>query len=205
MRDGLLRVGLTGGIATGKSYVTQRLHEADIPTIDADRLAREAVAPGSAGLKAVVARFGPDVLAEGGALDRARLGALVFGDANARADLDRIIHPEVYKRITAWHAQLIQSGYQGPAVADIPLLFETDRASDFDVVVVVACDPARQRQRLIDRDGLSEDAADARLASQWPIARKVARADFVVMTDGALADTDAQVVELVKQLQDRAR
>jgi dephospho-CoA kinase len=204
MRDGLLRVGLTGGIATGKSYVTRRLHEADIPTIDADRLAREAVAPDSPGLKAVVARFGPDVLAGSGTLDRARLGALVFGDATARADLEAIIHPEVYRRITAWQAQLVRSGYQGPAVADIPLLFETDRAGDFDVVVVVACDAARQRQRLMERDGLSEEAADARLASQWPIARKVQRADFVVMTDGTLADTDAQVVELVKQLHERA-
>ena len=204
MPDGVLRVGLTGGIATGKSYVTRRLDEAGLPTIDADRLAREAVAPGSPGLRAVVNRFGRDILTEGGALDRARLGTVVFSDAAARADLEALIHPEVRRRIAEWQAGLVRNGYRGPLVADIPLLFETGRTGDFDVVVVVACDPAKQRARLIERDGLSEDEADARLAAQWPIARKVERADFVVMTDGTLDDTDAQVDILVRQLRNQA-
>jgi dephospho-CoA kinase len=200
MPDGVLHVGLTGGIATGKSYVTRRLAEAGLPTIDADRLAREAVAPGSAGLRAVVTRFGPGILTDGGALDRARLGALVFADAAARADLEGIIHPEVRQRIAAWHTQLAREGYRGPAIADIPLLFETGRAGDFDVVVVVACDPARQRARLMERDGLSAEAADQRIAAQWPIGDKVRAAHHGVMTDGTFADTDAQVDALIGRL-----
>ena len=107
MPDGVLRVGLTGGIATGKSYVTQRLHEAGLPTIDADRLAREAVAPGSPVLHAVVRRFGHDMLTGEGVLDRARLGTVVFRDAEARADLEALIHPEVRRRILArWDREI---------------------------------------------------------------------------------------------------
>lgn len=204
MPEGMLRVGLTGGIATGKSYVTQRLHEAGLPTIDADRLAREAVAPGSAGLRAVVARFGPRVLTEAGALDRTRLGAVVFGDQAARGDLEAIVHPEVYRRIAQWQARLAAHGHQGPVVADIPLLFETGRADEFDTVVVVACEPHRQRERLMARDGLDAHTADQRMQAQWPIAAKVRLADYVVRTDGTPADTDAQVVELVGQLRARA-
>ncbi len=204
MPDGVLRVGLTGGIATGKSYVTQRIHEAGLPTIDADQLAREAVAPGSPVLRAVVHRFGRDMLTGEGALDRAKLGAVVFRDAEARADLEALIHPEVRRRIADWQAHLTKSGYRGPLVADIPLLFETGRTSDFDAIVVVACDPARQRARLMERDGLSGEAADQRLDAQWPIAHKVRGADYVVKTDGTFADTDTQVAALVTQLRARA-
>lgn len=205
MPDGVLRVGLTGGIATGKSYVTQRLHEAGLPTIDADRLAREAVAPGSAGLRAVVNRFGRDMLTEGGALDRVKLGTVVFRDASARADLEALIHPEVRRRIAEWQTQLVKNGYRGPLVADIPLLFETGRTSDFDAIVVVACDAARQRARLMERDGLSGEEVDQRLAAQWPISHKVRGADFVVSTDGTFEDTDTQVAQLVTQLRARAQ
>lgn len=204
MPDGVLRVGLTGGIATGKSYVTQRLHAAGVPTIDADRLAREAVAPGTPGLRAVVARFGPDVLTDAGALDRPRLATTVFSDDTARADLEAIIHPEVRRRIAAWQAQLVTLGHRGPIVADIPLLFETGRTGDFDVTVVVACEPATQRARLMARDGVSGADADRRLAAQWPIAKKVAAADYVIRTDGTFADTDAQVDALVDALRRRA-
>lgn len=200
MRDGLLRVGLTGGIATGKSYVTARLHTAGLPTIDADRLAREAVAPGSPGLAAVVRRFGPDVLTGTGALDRPKLGSIVFADDAARAELEAIIHPEVRRRISEWQTALARDGYRGPVVADIPLLFETGRTADFDVIVVVACEPALQRRRLMERDGLSEEAANRRIAAQWPIGDKVQNADHVVRTDGTFADTDRQVDALVKTL-----
>ncbi len=204
MPDGVLRVGLTGGIATGKSYVTQRLHEAGVPTIDADLLAREAVAPGSDGLAAVVARFGRGVLTDDGRLDRGRLGAIVFADAAARRDLEAIVHPEVRRRIADWQAQLAGNGYRGPLVADIPLLFETGRTAEFDVVVVVACHPELQFQRLMARDGLDAEQARQRIAAQWPIARKVETADFVVRTDGSFADTDTQVALLVRRLRDRA-
>lgn len=199
MPDGVLRVALTGGIATGKSYVRQRLQEADVPTIDADVLAREAVAPGTAGFRAVVSRFGRGVLSEGGAIDRTRLAALVFADQTARADLEAIVHPEVYGRIDTWFTRLRTNGYRGPAVADVPLLFETGHAGDFDVVVVVACDEPTQLARLMARDGLDEDAARQRLAAQWPIGTKVAKADLVIRTDGTFARTDAQAAQLVLQ------
>ncbi|WP_291985199.1 dephospho-CoA kinase [Luteitalea sp.] len=200
MPEGLLRVGLTGGIATGKSYVTQRLQAAGLPTIDADRLAREAVAPGSEGLRAVVNRFGRDMLTDAGALDRPRLAAVIFRDASARADLEALIHPEVRRRIADWQTQLARHGYRGPVIADIPLLFETGRTGDFDALVVVACEPATQRARLMARDGLTAEEADQRMAAQWPITHKLRGADFVVRTDGTFAETDAQVDALVVQL-----
>lgn len=202
--DGILRVGLTGGIATGKTYVRQRLAEADVPTIDADVLARDALVPGTPGFRAVVSRFGPTIVTEGGAIDRPGLAAIVFDDEAARADLEAIVHPEVYARIEAWFTRLARNGYRGPAVADIPLLFETGRTADVDVVVVVACDEARQLERLRARDGLDATAARARLAAQWPIAEKVRRADITVRTDGTFDDTDAQVRQLVVQLRRQA-
>lgn len=204
MPEGLLRVGLTGGIATGKSYVTQRLQAAGLPTIDADRLAREAVAPGSEGLRSVVNRFGRDMLTDAGALDRPRLAAVIFRDASARADLEALIHPEVRRRIADWQTQLARHGYRGPVIADIPLLFETGRTGDFDALVVVACEPATQRARLMARDGLTAEEADQRMAAQWPITHKVRGADFVVRTDGTFAETDAQVDALVVQLRAQA-
>lgn len=202
--DGVVRVGLTGGIATGKSYVRQRLQEADFPTVDADVLAREVVAPGSAGYKAVVERFGRLVVSDGGALDRTRLGQIVFADPSARHDLEAIVHPAVYARLERWFGQLGRNGYVGAAVADIPLLFETGRAADVDLVVVVACDPERQVARLRERDGLDEVQARQRLAAQWPIADKVARADEVIRTDGSFADTNTQVDALVARLRGNA-
>jgi dephospho-CoA kinase len=187
----MLRVALTGGIATGKSFCAARFAGLGVPVIDADRLAREAVAPGSAGLQAVVTRFGPSVLLDDGGLDRSALAAVVFSDRTARADLEAIVHPEVYRRINEWFAG------QPPglrfAVADIPLLYETGHEHEFDRVIVSACDPAEQFRRLIDRDGLSPDAARARLAAQWPIGEKVGRAHYVIWTDGGFATTEEQV------------
>ncbi len=119
------------------------------------------------------------------------LGRIVFNDRAARADLEAIIHPEVYRRIGEWLASLPPGTRL--ALADIPLLFETGHTHDFDRVVVVACDPREQLRRVMSRDGLSERDARARLDSQWPIAEKEARADYVITTDGTVADTDAQV------------
>jgi dephospho-CoA kinase len=187
----MLRVALTGGIATGKSYCLARFAATGAPVIDADRLAREAVAPGSRALKAVAARFGPSILLPDGSLDRAALGRIVFGDRTARADLEAIVHPEVYRRIGDWFAT--RPPATGFAIADIPLLFETGHNHDFDRVIVAACDSQLQLRRLMSRDGLSETEARARLDAQWPIEEKVARATYVIRTDGTLADTDAQV------------
>ena len=187
----MLRVALTGGIATGKSYCLGQFASHGAAVIDADLLAREAVAPGSRALDAVAARFGPSVLLPDGALNRAALGRIVFRNGAARADLEAIVHPEVYRRISEWFAMLPPRTRL--AIADIPLLFETGHTHDFDRVVVVACDPREQLRRLMTRDGLAESDARARLDAQWPIEEKEARADFVIRTDGTVADTDAQV------------
>jgi dephospho-CoA kinase len=187
----MLRVALTGGIATGKSYCTAAFARMNVPVIDADVLAREAVAPGTRGLEAIAARFGSDLIRTDGDLDRAALGAIVFSDAKARADLEAIVHPDVYRRIREWFANLPA----GPrfAIADIPLLFETGQQHDFDAVVVCACAPSEQLRRIIARNNLSEGDARARIAAQLPIDEKVARADHVIWTDGGYAETEAQV------------
>jgi dephospho-CoA kinase len=194
----MLRVALTGGIATGKSYCLARFAVHGVPTIDADVLAREAAAPGTPGLAAIAARFGPGVLSSDGALDRPGLGRLVFGDLKARAALEAIIHPEVYRRIREWFANL-PAGTR-LAVADIPLLFETGHNHDFDAVIVAACDPEEQVRRVMARDRLSDAEARARLAAQWPIEEKVRRASRVIWTDGGFAETDRQVDEVYDSL-----
>lgn len=194
----MVRVALTGGIATGKSTVLRMLTARQVPTIDADALAREVVAPGTPGLDAIIERFGRGVVEASGALDRRALAALVFADPHARRDLERIVHPAVYTAIRAWIAGLPQE--TSLAVADIPLLFETGHQGDFDQVVVVACSPEEQLRRVMDRDGASETEARARLDAQWPIADKVARADHVIWTTGPRAETERQVDELVRGL-----
>jgi dephospho-CoA kinase len=199
----MLRVALTGGIATGKSYCLVHFAELGVPVVDADKLAREAVMPGSAGLRAVVERFGAAVLAADGALDRPALGRLVFADPRARAALEAIIHPEVYRHIREWFANL-PAGTR-VAMADIPLVFETGHNHDFDAVVVAACDPAEQVRRVVGRDGLSEREARARLAAQWPIEEKVKRATHTIWTDRGFAETDRQIGEVFARLTANAR
>lgn len=194
----MLRAALTGGIATGKSFCLARFAELGVPTIDADALAREAVAPGSTGLSAVVERFGVSILGPDGSLDRPALGAIVFADRGARTALEAIIHPEVRRRIRDWFANLAAGTRL--AMADIPLLFETGQEHDFDRVVVCACDPAEQLRRLVLRDGLTEAMARLRLAAQWPVAEKVARAHHVIRTDGTFSETRLQVDAVYRAL-----
>ena len=194
----MTRIGLTGGVATGKSYVARLMREADVPVVDSDALAREAVAPGTPGLTAIVERFGPEILMASGELDRARLGEQVFRDAGARRDLEAIVHPVVRRGITEFFRALPPG--TPLAVADIPLLFETHGERNFDKVIVVACLAATQIERVIVRDGLSREAATQRVAAQLPIEEKVRRADYVIRTDGTFAETDAQVAAVLASL-----
>jgi dephospho-CoA kinase len=194
----MVRAALTGGIATGKSFCLAQFAQCGAAVIDADLLAHDAVAPGTPGLARVVERFGADVLLPDGSLNRRALGQIVFSDRAARANLEAIIHPEVYQHISEWFANL-PSGTR-LAIADIPLLFETGHQHDFDCVIVCACDLAEQLRRIMARDGLSEEAARARLDAQWPIADKVARADYVIPTDGSFAETARVVRELYRAL-----
>jgi dephospho-CoA kinase len=197
----MVRAALTGGIATGKSFTLARFAELGAAVIDADSLARQAVAPGTEGLARVIARFGPSVMLPDGTLDRSALAKLVFADRTARADLEAIVHPEVYRHVSEWTANLPPG--TPVAIADIPLLYETGHQHHFDAVIVTACEPAEQLRRVMERDRLSEADARARLAAQWPIGEKVRRADYVVRTDGTHQETIEQVTRIYQALRAR--
>ena len=188
----MLRVALTGGIATGKSHVLARFAARDVPTIDADVIARDVVSPHQPAWTALRRRFGPEMFTPDGFLDRKRLAAHAFADPAARADLEAIVHPPVRAAIDAWFQQ-IQTASHAYAIADIPLLFETRRAAHFDKVIVTACSPETQLARLATRDGLTAADGRRRLAAQLPTEVKIAGADFVIETEGSFEDTDRQV------------
>lgn len=195
-------VGLTGGIASGKSTVSGMLADLGAVVIDHDQLAREVVAAGTPGLAAVVRRFGAQLLAPDGGLDRSRLGALIFGDDAARRDLDAIIHPLVWQRSDELQRA---AGADAVIVHDIPLLLETGQQDDFDVLVVVDVPPAEQLQRLIARNGLSRKQAQARIAAQASRAQRLAAADVVIDNSGPREATETQVRALWQRLIDRPR
>jgi dephospho-CoA kinase len=197
----VLLVGLTGGIGSGKSTVAGMLAERGAVVIDADRLARDAVAPGTKGFDAVRDRFGDAAIASDGALDRAALARIVFADDEARAALEAIVHPEVQRRIAeavAAHAQT-----DDVVVVDSPLLIETGAHEGFEVVVVVTAPIAERVARLAAR-GMSEEDVLARDAAQMPLEEKAALADVVVNNDGSLDDLEGKVDRLWADLSERA-
>ena len=195
----MLRIALTGGIATGKSYILDQFRRRGVPCLDADELAHGVMAPGTEATQAIAARFGADVLAADGAVDRAKLGPIVFADANARRELEAIVHPAVYRAITVGLRAFERIGGSPLAVVDVPLLYETGHASDFDRVIVAICSLDRQVQRLVKR-GMTETEAHQRLAAQWPTEEKASRADFVIRTDGSHEETDGQIEGIFKDL-----
>ena len=184
-------IGLTGGIASGKSTVGRLLRDAGVPVIDADVLARDAVAPGSDGLAAIRARFGDDVLAADGSLDRKALGTIVFGDDDARRGLNAIVHPEV-ARLAAERLEALREGGAAVAVYEVPLLFENGLDAMMDATILVACPDDVQVRRVMMRDGLDEAGARARIAAQMPLAEKRRRARVVIENDGTLDDLRAR-------------
>lgn len=182
------RIGLTGGIAAGKSVAARRFGELGAVVVDADVLAREAVAPGSVGLDEVVAEFGSQVLADDGSLDRAALARVVFADAAARARLDAIVHP-VVRRLSAEREAAAAARDAGAVVVhDIPLLVETGQAEDFHVVVVVHTPAVLRVERLVRLRGMTRAEAEARVAAQARDEDRLAVADVVL--DGAGSDDD---------------
>lgn len=178
-------IGITGGLATGKSSVASLFREWGAVVISADEIAREVLAPGTPALQEVMERFGPEMLRPDGTLDRARLGALIFADLGARRALEAITHP----RILALMKERIQSavdehGRNTIIAVEVPLLYEAGMESWFDAVLVVASSEQTQIARLRARDGLSEAEARQRIASQMPLAEKIARADYVIWNEG---------------------
>ena len=196
-----MRVGLTGGIGSGKSTVTARLSEHGAVVIDADLLAREVVASGTPGLAEVVTVFGPDVVGPDGELDRAEMGRRVFGDDQARARLEQIIHPRVRARAAEIEAA---AGDGAIVVHDIPLLVETGQAGSFDVVLVVDAPPDVQVQRLVEHRAMSEEEARSRIAAQAGREQRLAAADHVLSNDGSLAQLQAAVEQVWADLSARA-
>jgi dephospho-CoA kinase len=191
-----LRVALTGGIATGKSYVVARLKDRDVPTIDADNVVHAELGAGTPTAAAIADRFGSAFLRSDGSIHRARLGAKVFRDPHAREQLEAIIHPVVYDTIKKWFGDL-----KAPiGVASIPLLYETRHEADFDFVAATLCSPEEQLHRIMERDLISEEEALRRIAAQMPADKKAERADFVIQTGGTTGATDRQVDELLARL-----
>ncbi len=195
----MLKVALTGGIATGKSYVLESFRRLGIPCLDADALAHGVTAPGTEASLAIAERFGSAVLQPDGALDRSRLAAIVFADAAARRELEAIVHPAVRRAIAAGLRAFELVDHAPIAVVDIPLLFETGRQGEFDRVIATVCSPGTQRRRLLAR-GLSEAEAEQRLAAQLSAQEKAARADVTISTEGTFEETDAQVRSVVQEL-----
>jgi dephospho-CoA kinase len=194
------RVGLTGGIGSGKSEVARLLAGLGAVVVDADRLAREAVAPGSDGLRAVVQAFGPDVLAPDGSLDRQAVATRVFADPGARATLEGIVHPRVRAAAAALEAAARAADPDAVVVHDVPLLVETGQQHTYDVVLVVDVPPDLQVQRLVADRGMGEAEARARMASQATRDQRRAAADVVIDNSGTLDDLARQVRQIWAQV-----
>ena len=192
-----MRVGLTGGIASGKSTVSALLAKAGAVVIDADLLAREVVAKGTPGLERVVEAFGPDVLTADGDMNRAAVGELVFGDEDRRRVLEGIVHPLVFERIVA----LEQTAPPGALVVhDIPLLAESGRAGTFDAVIVVDAPPEVQVERMVRERGWTREDAEARIAAQASREERLALATYVIDNTGTLEDLRERVTEVYDEL-----
>lgn len=192
--------GLTGGIASGKSTVARRFAERGLAVIDADQVARDVVVPGSEGLAAVVEAFGEEVLGSDGTLDRAQLRERIVADPEARRRLEGILHPRIGAETMARAAALAQRGV-ALACYEAALLVENGLADSFRPLVVVAASVDTQRQRLMERDGMTAEAATELIATQLPVQDKVAVADFVIDNDGRLADLLARADEVLDTLQ----
>ncbi len=200
-------IGLTGGIASGKTVVAKRLAERGAIHIDADLLAREVVEPGTPGLVAIAERFGDSVITSDGSLDRAALGAIVFSDPQARLDLNGITHPAVKALTTKLFAEATQRNPHAVVVYDVPLLVEASKGDDyhrFDLVVVVNASRETRMSRLMELRGLSGEEATHRLNSQATDAERLAIADVVIDSNGTLADTLRQADALWERVAARA-
>jgi dephospho-CoA kinase len=200
----MLTVGLTGGIASGKSTVAAMLEERGARLVDADAVAREVVRPGQPVLEEIKAVFGPEMVDREGRLDRARLRERIFGDEDARRRLNALVHPAVARRVGRELERLAAAEPGGVAVVDVPLLFETNTAHRYDQVVVVWVPREVQAQRLMDRDGLDRAQAEQALQAQMPLDEKRRLANFVVDNSHGLQETRKQVEALWSRLRSLA-
>jgi dephospho-CoA kinase len=186
-------IAVTGGIAAGKSSVCNRLRELGAHVESADELVRFVQRKGSPILEAIRERFGLGVIDESGELDRAALGRLIFEDADARRDLEKIVHPAIQAELSHRIDTITANDPNAVIVYDIPLLVESKRVDEFDSVIVLACDPDVRRQRLIDLRGMNADEADARIAAQATEVERMQVADWIIDTGESLEETIEQV------------
>ncbi|MFF2926489.1 dephospho-CoA kinase [Streptomyces celluloflavus] len=196
----MVKVGLTGGIGAGKSEVSRLLASYGAVIVDADRIAREVVEPGTAGLAAVVEEFGAGVLAPDGTLDRPKLGGIVFADLERLKALNAIVHPLVGARSAELEAS---AGPDAVVVHDVPLLAENGLAPLYDLVIVIDAAPQTQLDRLVRQRGMTEDEAKSRMAAQATREQRLAIADLVIDNDGPLAELEPQVREVWERLRNR--
>jgi len=196
----MITIGLTGGIASGKSLVAEILGRLGCTVIDTDVIARDVVMPGTEGWHAVVAEFGPQILADDGSINRNTLAGIVFADARHREHLNSILHPLIIKSV---RKQIAAIGTRDPdalVVVDVPLLFECGLHADFDEIIVVWIPSEIQVARLMARDGFSEAEARQRIAAQLPLDQKRAYGTFIVENDGDHMTTEAQVRQILANI-----
>ena len=200
----MLRVGLTGGIGSGKSEVARRLAEHGAVLIDADVAARQVVEPGSPGLARIAAAFGDEVLRPDGSLNRERLGEIVFADPGLRAELNAIVHPLVREWMQEAERVAVQADGDAIVVHDVPLLAESRGKAGFDAVIVVDVPPELQLERLVRLRGMPAEQARARMAAQASREQRLAVADIVIDNSGSLDDLDRRIAEVWADLRARA-
>ena len=196
----MLKVGLTGSIAVGKSFVCECFREHGCHVLDADKVAREVVAPGTTGLTQIVREFGSDILQTNGELDRKALGSVVFVDGKKRELLNSIVHPLVIEEQDRWLNIREMDDPNGIAIVDAALMVESGGYRRFDKIIVVWCEPEIQLRRLMSRDNLSEQEAKRRIAAQMPQEEKKRFADHLINTSGDFEDVRRQVAEVFEQL-----
>jgi dephospho-CoA kinase len=196
----MLRAGLTGSIAVGKSFVSSVLEGLGCHVLDADRTAREVVLPGSVGLRAIVDAFGVGVLQPDGTLDRAKLGAIVFSDETKRAHLNSILHPLIIEAQDGWLRHREAQDPRGVGIVDAALMIETGSYKRFDKLIVVWCRPELQLERLMKRDGLTTAEALRRIAAQMPQDEKKSFADYLIDTSDGFAETREQAGAVYEHL-----
>ena len=196
----MLKVGLTGSIAVGKSFVCEVLRELGAFVVDADQTAREVVAPQTVGLQKIIEQFGVEVLQPNGELDRIKLGAVVFADAEKRQLLNSIVHPLIIENQDAWLRQKASESPDGIAVIDAALMIESGSYRRFDKIIVVWCAAEIQIERLMARNNLSREQAVLRIAAQMPQEEKKLYADFLIDTSDGFAATRTQTVRIYEQL-----
>jgi dephospho-CoA kinase len=192
-------IGLTGGIATGKSAVAEIFRNKGIDVIDADPIAHQALVASSPVFGSIVQTFGQDVVSSNGNIDRQKLGEKIFANSALRLKLDALVHPFVRSQVALLKQKLVDQGCL-LAIYDVPLLFEKNMQKNFDKIIVVTCDPLIQKQRLMKRNGLSEQEALLRIAAQLPMSEKIRQADFVIENNGSLEDLKNTVHKILVQL-----